>query len=186
MSNFNFTSSITISSYIDNEEASLKSYNYLKYKSQSRIIFENNNNFKFGNTSNLYFYDSNDISQNIIANNENESEIYKNIFKPIFHIENDNKKGQTFNSLDNSEENINNKKLEDNSKNNINNTIEIKNTNIDNEDKKGNQNNNFKIFNNRDYDIYSNKMIDEALNNVKKKCKKIKRVSKKNKKRKKY
>ena len=96
MNNFNFTSSISISSYIDNEEASLKSYNFNNYNPPLPIIIGNNYEFNIGNTSNLHYYDTNDISQDILTKNENITEVYKYIFKPIFHEENDNNNNTSF------------------------------------------------------------------------------------------
>ena len=162
MNNFNFTSSISISSYIDNEEASLKSYNFNNYNPPLPIIIGNNYEFNIGNTSNLHYYDTNDISQDILTKNENITEVYKYIFKPIFHEENDNNNNnQVFNPLANS---------------NI--IIEIKNINFTYEDKIDNQNKTFNIFNSGDYDNYSTNIIDETLNGSNKKCKKIKKVKK--------
>ena len=179
MNNFNLSLSMPISSDLDNEEVSLKSFNFNNYNPASPYIIANNYEFNYYNTSNLNFYDTNDISQGILTKNENITEVYKNVFKPNFHVESDKKEKQAFNSLYNIEENNNN--LEDFNINNINNSniiIEIKNTNFNFEDKIENRNIIFNIFNSGDYDTYSNIMIDEVLNHSNKKCKKIKQIKK--------
>ena len=160
MSNFYFPSSISILSDIDNEEASLKSYNFNNYSPLSPIIIiEDNYEFNFGNNSNFNIYDINDISQNILKKNENKIEVYKNAFKQIFHEENDNNnKNQAFNPLDNP---------------NI--IIENQNTNFPYEDKIGDQNIILNIFSRGEYDIYSNSIINEALHDINKIRKKIKK-----------
>ena len=140
MNDFNFPSSLSISSYNDNEEASLRSYNFNNYNPPLPIFIENNYEFNMDNTSNLNFYDTNDISQSILIKNENITEAYKYVFKPIFQEENDNNNNkQPFNSLANS---------------NV--IIEIKNTNFgyEDEDKINNKNIIFKIFSSGEYDIY--------------------------------
>ena len=180
MNNFNLPSSMPISSDLDNEEVSLKSFNFNNYNPTSQYIIENNYELNFCNTSNLNFYDTNDISQGILTKNENITEVYKNVFRQNFYVENDKKENQAFTSLYKIEKN-NNNNLKDYNTNNVNNSniiIEIKNTNFNYEDKIENQNIVFNIFNSGDYDIYSNYMIDEVLNNSNKKCKKIKTIKK--------
>ena len=180
MNNFNLPSSMPISSDLDNEEVSLKSFNFNNYNPASQYIIENNYELNFCNTSNLNFYDTNDISQGILTKNENITEVYKNVFRQNFYVENDKKENQAFTSLYKIEKN-NNNNLKDYNTNNVNNSniiIEIKNTNFNYEDKIENQNIVFNIFNSGDYDIYSNYMIDEVLNNSNKKCKKIKTIKK--------
>ena len=180
MNNFNLPSSMPISSDLDNEEVSLKSFNFNNYNPTSQYIIENNYELNFCNTSNLNFYDTNDISQGILTKNENITEVYKNVFRQNFYVENDKKENQAFTSLYKIEKN-NNNNLKDYNTNNVNNSniiIEIKNTNFNYEDKIENQNIVFNIFNSGDYDIYSNYMIDEVLNNSNKKCIKIKTIKK--------
>ena len=125
-------------------------------------MIENNYEFNFGNNSNSNIYDINDISQNFLKKNENKIEVYKNAFKQIFHEEKDNNNtNQAFNPLDNS---------------NI--IIENQNTNFPYEDKIGEQNLILNIFTRGEYDIYSNNIINEALNDMNKIGKKIKKSKK--------
>ena len=162
MSNFNLLSNISILSNIDDEEASLKSYNFNNYSHFSSNIIENNYEFNYCNNSNQNIYDINDIFQNILTKNENQSEFYKNDLRKIFHEEKDNdNKNQTYNPLGNP---------------NI--IIEIKNTNFTYEDKISDENIILNIFSRGEYDIYSNNIINEALNDPNKICKKIKKRKK--------
>lgn len=164
----NFSSSISILSYMDQDEISIKSYNYNKYNLYSPTFIVKNNTHNFDDISFINFIDTNDdISQDILRENENQLDIYKNMFNPIFETE------KVFNSFDS---------LEDSNTNNVDNSniiIEIKNININFEEKNENEINNFIIFNNGNYDIYSNNIINEALNDeANKKIKKVKKVKK--------
>ena len=156
------------------EETSLKSYNYNKYKSHmplEYIIEENSDEFKF-DISNLNYNNTNYISQDILTKNE----IHNETEKHIFYIENTNKKSEVFASLGNIKENLNNN-LEYNNTNNINNSkliIEIKN-NFNIEDTTEKPNKNFKIFSDGNNDYFSNNIIYEALNEGNKKRKKQKK-----------
>lgn len=172
MKNWNMSSCISVYSDIDNDQASLISYNI---NLGLPMIIENN----FGNISILNFNNTNDISQGLLTNNEKDFEDYKQIFKPFVLTEENYKNIQALNSFNSIEENKDNNNLEDNNTSNANSSnifIEIKNTNFNYEDKNENQN---IIFNRGDYeihDIYSKNIIDEALNDSKKKCKKRKKL----------
>ena len=175
MNNYNLSSYI---SDIYSDEASLKSYNSNNNILPSQYIILNKFEFNFDNIyiSNLNFYDTNDRSLGISTRNENITKDYKNVLKPISHIENGNNKKQAFNSLENIEENKINNNLKDNNTNNVNNSNII--NEITYEDNIENRNIIFNIFNSGDYDNYSNKIINEALNCSDKKCKKIKKIKK--------
>ena len=164
------SSNISILSDKDQDEISISSYCQNRYDFFSKMFFVNNDEFNFD--------DTNDISQGILTMNENQLEIYKKVFNLVFDIKNDNKINDSFNSLDNIEEKIKNS-LDPHSMNKVevsNIIIEINNTNFNDADINENQNNIFKIFNNGNYDNFSNNIIDEALNSANKKCKKIKKI----------
>ena len=176
MNNYNLSSYI---SDIYSDEASLKSYNSNNNILPSQYIILNKFEFNFDNIyiSNLNFYDTNDRSLGISTRNENITKDYKNVLKPISHIENGNNKKQAFNSLENIEENKINNNLKDNNTNNVNNSkiiIEIK-KDSKYEDQNENQ---FLIFNNGNYDTFSSNIIYEALNNRDKKRKEPKKIKK--------
>ena len=173
MNNYNLSSNMFD---IDNEEASLNSYNSNNYTLPLPYIILNKFEFNFDNVSNLNFYDTNEQSQGILIKNENITEVYKNDFKPNFHVENDNNKKQVFNPLENIEKIKHNNNMEYSNKNNVNNSNII--VGINYEDKIENRNIIFNIFNGGDYDDYSTNIINKALNSSDKKFKKIKKIKK--------
>ena len=165
-------SRVSMLPYKDQEEAYINSFCHNHHEFLSQIFPVNKDDFNFDKT--------NDISQGILTMKEKEEQnIYKWVFDAEFYFRNIGEISDDWISIDNIEENVKNS-LEDNSMNKIDNQniiIEIKNTNF-NFEQNGNQKNIFNIFNNGDYDSYSNIIIEEASNDANKKHKKIKKNKK--------